>query len=69
MLKTIELILGLRALSLFELIANDMRDSFQETPDVTPYQAIEPAQSIYEVNPAVNALMDSTGWMRLLRAR
>jgi YVTN family beta-propeller protein len=56
MVKTIELILGVPPMSLFDLIANDMRQSFQPTPDLTPYQAVEPAQSIYELNPEVGAL-------------
>ena len=56
MVKTIELILGLPPMSLFDLIANDMRQSFQLTPDTTPYEAIVPAQSIYELNPELNAL-------------
>jgi len=50
MVKTIELILGLPTMSLFDLIANDMRNSFQPTPIFTPYTAdilarngIEPA--------------------------
>jgi YVTN family beta-propeller protein len=56
MVKTIELILGVPSMSLFDLIANDMRESFQQTPDLTPYQALEPKQSIYEINPELNAL-------------
>lgn len=56
MVKTIELILGIPPMSLFDLIANDMRQSFQRTPDLTPYQAVEPKQSIYERNPELNAL-------------
>jgi YVTN family beta-propeller protein len=56
MVKTIELILGVPPMSIFDLIANDMRQSFQQTLDLTPYQAIEPAQSIYERNPDLNAL-------------
>jgi hypothetical protein len=56
LLKTIELILGLPSLSLFDLIATDMRASFQTTPDVTPYAAVEPKQSLFEVNPALRAL-------------
>jgi hypothetical protein len=43
-------------MSIFDLIANDMRQSFQQTPDLTPYQAVEPAQSIYERNPNLDAL-------------
>ena len=56
MVKTIELILGIPPMSLFDLIANDMRQSFQLTADLTPYTAIEPTQSIYEVNPPLKAL-------------
>ncbi len=55
-LKTIELILGLPHLSLFDLIANDMRASFQVEPDFTPYTAAEPRQSLFEMNPALKAL-------------
>jgi YVTN family beta-propeller protein len=56
MLKTIELVLGLPTMSLFDLIANDMRNSFTETPDVTPWSAIAPKQSLQETNPAARAL-------------
>ena len=56
MVKTIELILGLPSLSLFDFIANDMRQSFQASPDLTPYQSVQPEQSIYETNPDLNAL-------------
>lgn len=55
-LKTIELILGLPTLSLFDLIANDMRAGFHNTPDYTPYQAVEPKQSLSEMNPELISL-------------
>lgn len=55
-LKSIELILGLPALSLFDLIANDMRASFQNSADVTPYTAEVPKQSLDETNPQPRAL-------------
>jgi DNA-binding beta-propeller fold protein YncE len=55
-LKTIEQILGLRPLSLFDLIANDMRASFHDRADVTPYTAEAPKQSMDEVNPPLRAL-------------
>lgn len=55
-LKTIELIFGLPTLSLFDLIAHDMRNSFQNTPDLTGYTAVEPAQSLFEMNPPLKAL-------------
>jgi len=62
MLKTIEEILGLRNMSLFDLIANDMRNSFQTTPNMTPYTAVEPAYSIYTVAPPLKAM---NGQLRL----
>jgi hypothetical protein len=55
-LKTIELILGLPALSLFDLIANDMRASFQDTPDFRPYDVATPKQSLFDINPPLQAL-------------
>jgi YVTN family beta-propeller protein len=56
MVKTIELMLGLPTLSLFDLIATDMRAAFTTTADETPYTAVEPAQSLYELNPRLSAL-------------
>jgi len=56
MVKTIEMILGAPPMSIFDMIANDMRASFQSTPDLTPYEAVAPAQSIYELNPSASAL-------------
>jgi hypothetical protein len=55
-LKTIELMLGLPSLSLFDLIANTMRPSFTGDPDLRPYTAVEPEQSLFEVNPPLKAL-------------
>jgi DNA-binding beta-propeller fold protein YncE len=59
MVKTIELMLGLPALSMFDLVATDMRESFiapNEKPDFTPYSALEPQQSLYDVNVKVGAI-------------
>ena len=59
MVKTIELMLGLPALSLFDLVATDMRASFlggSDTPDYTPYMAITPKQSLFETNARVGAI-------------
>ena len=56
MIKTMEMILGLPPMSLFDLIATDMRNSFQAKPEFTPYVAVQPQQSIYEVNPPLAAL-------------
>lgn len=56
MVKTIELMLGLPTLSLFDLIATDMRRSFTTTADTTPYTAIRPAQSLFERNPSLASM-------------
>ena len=59
MVKTIELILGLPALSLFDLVATDMRASFigpEEAPNLAPYDALVPQQTLYDVNQQVGAI-------------
>ena len=56
MVKTIELILGLPALSLFDLIATPMHASFTNQPDYAGYTAVAPQQSLFEVNPPLQAL-------------
>ena len=56
LLKTMELQLGLPTMSLFDLIANDMRASFTDQPDLTPYDSIMPRQDLFEVNPPLDAL-------------
>ena len=53
MVKSIELMLGLPALSMFDLVATDMRASFigaNEAPDLRPFTALEPAQTLYDTN-------------------
>jgi YVTN family beta-propeller protein len=56
MVKTIELMLGLPTLSLFDLIATDMRASFTDTADVAPFVPVEPKQSLFEKTPRLSAL-------------
>ncbi len=59
MVKTIELMLGLPALSLFDLVATDMRASFigpDEAPNFAPYSAVVPRQSLYEINQQVGSI-------------
>lgn len=56
MLKTIELMLGLSPLSIFDRIANDMRASFSDAADLTPYTARVPQQSLEELNPPLAKL-------------
>ncbi len=55
-LKTMELMLGLPTLSLFDLIANDMRASFSATADLAAYDHVVPKQDIMELNPQAAAL-------------
>ena len=54
--KTIELILGLPSLTLFDLIANDMRASFTDTPNFEPYESVVPRQALEERNPPAQSL-------------
>lgn len=56
MLKTMELMLGLPALSLFDMIANEMRASFTNEADLTPYEHVQPKQDLFEQNPPLKAL-------------
>lgn len=50
MVKTIELMLGLPAMSIFDLVATDMRASFTDVADLTPYDAVVPKQSLLDRN-------------------
>ena len=57
--KTIELMLGLPSLSLFDLVATDMRASFIEPgqqPTYTPFSAMVPSQRIDETNARVSQI-------------
>ncbi len=54
-IRTIELILGLQPLSVFDAVATPMYDVFATTPNDTPYTAIMPTQDIQAVNPATAA--------------
>jgi DNA-binding beta-propeller fold protein YncE len=59
MVKTVELMLGLPSMSIFDLVATDMRASFidpSEKPDLTPYIAIVPEQSLADVNQRVGSI-------------
>ena len=60
-IRTIELILGLQPLSVFDAVATPMYDAFATTPDNTPYTAIMPTQDIKAVNPAsaTNAMLSA----------
>ncbi|HKA60280.1 MAG TPA: hypothetical protein VKD28_16810 [Gemmatimonadales bacterium] len=59
MLKTIELMLGLPALTLFDLVAPDMHASFigpDEAPNFASYTALVPGQSLLEINQPVGSI-------------
>jgi YVTN family beta-propeller protein len=56
MVKTIELMLGLPSMSLFDLIAQDMRASFTDKPDFAPYTVQQPRHDLFETNPPLRAL-------------
>jgi Phosphoesterase family len=56
MVKTIELIFGLKPMTLYDRIAPDMRNAFTTTPDLMPYMAEIPQQSLTEVTPKANAM-------------
>jgi DNA-binding beta-propeller fold protein YncE len=55
-LRTIELILGLKPMTQFDAAARPMHTVFTSTPDFTPYAAVEPLQSRLERNPPANSL-------------
>jgi YVTN family beta-propeller protein len=52
MLRTLELILGLPPMTQFDAAATPMVAAFQDTPDLTPYTAITPKQSLDDMNAA-----------------
>ena len=59
MVKTVELMLGLPAMSLFDLVAPDMHASFiapGDAPDGTPYRALVPKQPLGATNPRFGAI-------------
>ncbi|MBC8167177.1 MAG: hypothetical protein H7Y20_15070 [Bryobacteraceae bacterium] len=43
-------------LSLFDLIANDLRNSFTKTPDLRAYEAVVPKQDLFEAIPPLSQL-------------
>jgi hypothetical protein len=54
-LATMEEILGLEALSQFDHFGRPLRDIWSSTPDLRPFEAIRPAQSLTEMNPDAGA--------------
>lgn len=54
--RTIEQILGLPPMNQLDLAAEPIRSAFTDTPDLTPYTAIRPEQSMSEMNPPLASL-------------
>lgn len=72
MVKTAELMLGLPALSMYDLVATDMRASFLDAgaaPDLTPYTALVPRQRLDEVNVKVGSINGPNAAARRTAAR
>lgn len=67
--KSIELILGLPTMSLFDLIATDMRASFTDKPDLTPFTALPASYDLMERNPETRALRGPANAAALAAAR
>jgi YVTN family beta-propeller protein len=56
MMKSIELILGLPPMNQLDLSATPMRNCFQDTPDLTPYQHVPNKVPLDEMNPSLEKL-------------
>jgi hypothetical protein len=54
MLRTMELILGLRPMTHFDAAARPMWAAFSNKPDATPYEAVKPQVPLGERNPAAS---------------
>jgi YVTN family beta-propeller protein len=67
MLKTMELILGLRPLTRFDATANPMRASFTSRPGFAPYDAQQPQVSLTEPNTPTAPLAGASSRMSFSR--
>jgi YVTN family beta-propeller protein len=67
MLRTIELIVGLRPLTQFDAYATPMLAAFTNKPDTTPYTAIKPSQNLQEVNPVTAPLAAQSAQQNLTK--
>ena len=63
LLRTMELILGFEPMSQFDAAATPMYNSFQATPDLTPYQHCEPGSNRNAMNPATGPGADRSAAM------
>ena len=55
-LRTMELLLGLRPMTSFDAAATPMWNAFASTPNAAPYQALKPKHPIDERNPAATTV-------------
>ncbi|HEV7754795.1 MAG TPA: beta-propeller fold lactonase family protein [Mycobacteriales bacterium] len=65
MLRTMELIVGLRPMTQFDAFSNPMISSFQGRPDLRPYDAVKPSQPFDAVNTAGSPLASQSARQRL----
>lgn len=56
MIRTAEVLLGLKPMSQFDAAAISMDRSFTTKPDFTPYTLVVPKQDLYEMNPPLTSL-------------
>jgi YVTN family beta-propeller protein len=63
MLRTIELLLGVKPLTQFDAAATPMSASFRDTPNMAPYAALTPEQSLTEPNAATAAMAKASAKM------
>jgi hypothetical protein len=54
-LRTMELIMGMRPMTQFDAAARPMFESFSKTPDTTPFTSIQPKVSLTDRNPGQGA--------------
>jgi YVTN family beta-propeller protein len=67
-LTTIEQILGLEPMSHFDKFGRALRDIWRDRPDLTPYAAITPSQSLTELDAAIGVDARQSERMDLSRA-
>src|SRR5262249_13435701 len=67
MLRTIELILGLRPLTQFDASANPLAASFTDTPNFSPYKAAKPQQPLDEMNTPLSPMASESSRMDFSR--
>jgi DNA-binding beta-propeller fold protein YncE len=67
-LRTMELIVGLRPMTQFDAAARPMFESFSKTPDTSPFNAITPKVSLTEKNPGKGAEATASAHMNFREA-